>query len=317
MKYHLYFHNDLDGVSSASVLLNFFRARGNDAASFNPIDYKPGLKENWPERKFKQPSVMVDFLYHPDLTWWFDHHPTSFINESWRMDYKNDATHYFDPKHRSCASATLYHLKKEYDYQPPEFIEELVVGADLIDGAGYKSPEEAIDFNNPTIRLGLLLREHKTSDPESLLEFYSGLADNLSVEPMETVLARPEYKEQAALVKSKLKLALENFDKFTETRGDTIFVDVTKTDSAISHFTVYYMRPEAKYSVRLGFDPETEIYYLGVGRNKWKDSPVNIGELMSKYGGGGHKNVGGTESKSKKEIMKIVQEVIKYLNKHG
>jgi nanoRNase/pAp phosphatase (c-di-AMP/oligoRNAs hydrolase) len=38
---------------------------------------------------------------------------------------------------------------------------------------------------------------------------------------------------------------------------------------------------------------------------------------MKKYGGGGHKGVGGLERKSKKEIMKIAEEIIEYLNKHG
>jgi nanoRNase/pAp phosphatase (c-di-AMP/oligoRNAs hydrolase) len=44
---------------------------------------------------------------------------------------------------------------------------------------------------------------------------------------------------------------------------------------------------------------------------------VNIGKLMSKYGGGGHRTVGGIEKKTKPEILKVAEEIIEYLNRHG
>lgn len=39
MNYHLYFHDDFDGMSSSAILLDFFRTRGDDIASFNPINF--------------------------------------------------------------------------------------------------------------------------------------------------------------------------------------------------------------------------------------------------------------------------------------
>ena len=60
MKYHIYFHDDLDGVASSAVMLSFLSERGDTIVSYNPLNYFPDFKRKWPVYKFKKPFILVD-----------------------------------------------------------------------------------------------------------------------------------------------------------------------------------------------------------------------------------------------------------------
>jgi len=146
VKYHLYFHNDFDGMASGAVMLNFLRSRGDDIVSYNPIDYFPDVNRKWPEYKFKKPFILVDFRYHPAADWWFDHHLTSFFKKKWQNSFKVDRTHVFNPKIKSVCELVVRHLSKIFKYSPPRYIEYLVKWTSIIDSASYKSPKELVDI---------------------------------------------------------------------------------------------------------------------------------------------------------------------------
>src|SRR3990167_62168 len=84
--FHLFFHQDFDGITSAAVFLSY--AKRLDLLSHSrvelvPVDYE--LKKEWPDRTLPKPGAIVDFLYHPDADWWFDHHPTTFARTDWEI----------------------------------------------------------------------------------------------------------------------------------------------------------------------------------------------------------------------------------------
>ncbi|MEX1064155.1 MAG: hypothetical protein WD898_02280 [Candidatus Paceibacterota bacterium] len=315
-KYHIYFHNDFDGVTSAAVLLNFFKKHGGGLASYNPIDYAVGLKENWPNFKLKQPSIIVDFLYHPKVTWWFDHHTTSFIKEEWRKEYKNDETHYFDPELKSCCGTVLRHLKKEYKYKPPKHIADLVRWADKIDGGVYASARQAVIADSPARKLSLILREHAIRyGPAS---FFKHLVEKLSALSLAEAVKAPRFDKIIKKNRERTLKSLKTFNDFSEVHNKVILIDSTKTEFPVSHYMGYLTHPEVSWSVLLNW--HDGFFHVSVGRNHWvkrKVGDVHIGKLLSKYGGGGHKNVGGFEKKSKQTILKNIKDIIKYLNKNG
>ncbi len=315
-KYNIYFHNDFDGVTSATVLLNFFKKHGGGFVSYNPIDYVFGLKKNWHKFKLKQPSIIVDFLYHPKVTWWFDHHPTSFINEKWKSEYVNDKTHYFNPKHKSCCSAVLYHLKKEYKYKPPKHIIDMVRWADKIDGAVYASARQAVIADNPARRLSLILRDYEVE--YGPVPSFKHLIEKLATTSLSDVAKTPRFDKMISKNRERTLKSLKSFDDFSEVHDKVILVDSTKTELPVSHYMGYLVHPEISWSILLRRDDGS--FRVSVGRNHWvkrRVGDVNIGKLLSKYGGGGHKKVGGFEVKSKSTVLQNIREIIEYLNKNG
>ncbi|MBI2062770.1 MAG: hypothetical protein HYT61_00820 [Candidatus Yanofskybacteria bacterium] len=313
MNYHLYFHNDLDGMASGAVMLNFLRSRGDNIISFNPIDYAPEIYKGWVNYRFKKPFILLDFRYHSAASWWFDHHGTSFDSpslSSWKKKYRNSVTHYRDPKCKSCCGMILFHLKKYFSFNAPSYIKELAKWADIIDSAGYKSARDALDYSKPAMQFSLFLsNDNNLKNRPSLLK-------KLAEKSLEEIVSEKSIKTKISQLISGQNKALQNSKKSSKLYKRAAFLDATNADSDYNHFMIYLAYPNIKYSVIL--EKTGNSYHLGVGKNPWVKSlgKVDVGNLMLRYCGGGHKNVGATQSSSKKEIVKIAEKVIEYLDNH-
>lgn len=315
MKYHLYYHDDFDGISSGAVMLNFLCSRGDKIVSYNPIDYTPKINENWVKYKFKKPFILVDFRYHPAADWWFDHHRTSFAwpaLKNWGKKYKNDSRHFQDPRFKSCASLVLARLITGYKYKAPKHIKDLTRWADIVDGMGFKSANEAINYSKPGLKMLAYL------DSENNQKNRKGLIKLLAEESIAAVVRNPKISQKSRQYTAKVLRTTKQLRAASLVVGSVVFVDAGKEkDVRIHHYMIYYLFPQKKYSVLL--KRKGSCFRLGVGANPWSKSGkfADIGRLMSKYGGGGHKTVGATQRKSKSELLKIAKEIIKYLNQHG
>jgi len=316
VNYHLYFHNDFDGVASGAVVLNFLRSRGDNIISFTPMDYSPALKKRWANFKFKKPFIIVDFLYHPKASWWFDHHPTSFVHAAWRKKFRNDKNHVFGLARRSsCCDLMARCLKKEFSYKPPKFIVELVKWATFVDGAWYKSAREAIESKQPAIRLA------RATDPNlrgrALVKYFEAMVKSLASEPIARTIQIPAVKKEIRRVEGSDAKVKKVLGRISTVTGRTVFLDGTRANVELSNYSGYYFHPKIDYTLSLEF--HGSYYHLTVGKNPWKKTPakVHIGKMLDKYGGGGHKTVGGVERKSKREILRIVREVVEYLGRYG
>ncbi len=315
MKYHVYFHDDFDGMVSGLVMFDFMKSRGDGIASFNPINFTPNLKNNWAKFKFKEPFILLDFMYHPKAAWWFDHHETSFINQDWKEKYTDDETHAFDISYKSACSLVLAYLKKKYKYQASKNIQNLVRWGDLIDSAGYKNARQIVDRNGSGLKLMSFLDSLDRQNKKAHQKRIGNIIKQLSAKSINEIIKQPAIAKTIKEQLAKIKESKEAFKDSAVLSGGIVFIDNTIHDIHGSHFLAYYFYPKSFYSVSLS--KYGGYYHISVGGNPWnriKGSRVHIGDLMSKYGGGGHKNVGGLEKKSKEEILKIVAEIIKYLN---
>lgn len=289
-------------------MLDFLNGRGDKIVSFNPINYFAGLKKEWPRFKFKEPFILVDFKYHPRADFWFDHHSGSFSNKNWQNNFANDKTHYFAPKFKSCCGAIISHLGKRFGYRPPRRIKELVKWADIIDSASYKSAKQAVELKEPNLRLALFLADdsHPLHQEEIIKRLIS--------EPISKIVKSPFIAEELKELDNETGKAKRFFKKVSVLRGNVALVDTTKTKFFVSRFLEYFLYPQIEYSVRVEWAGDD--YHISVGKNPWTKTPagVHIGEMLKKYGGGGHRGVGAVDRKTKSEILKIAAEVIEYLN---
>ena len=105
-------------------------------------------------------NAVVDFKYSPSprLTWWFDHHRSAFLTPEDEAHFQDDTSgrKFVDESFKSCAKfiATVTREKFGFDTEP---LHELIAWANKIDGAFYESAAEAVEMNNPALKLALVI----------------------------------------------------------------------------------------------------------------------------------------------------------------
>ena len=53
---------------------------GWNICDLQPVDYT--LRDTWLSSELKKPCAIVDFLYHPQVDFWADHHQTSILTNA-------------------------------------------------------------------------------------------------------------------------------------------------------------------------------------------------------------------------------------------
>jgi len=310
MKYDIYFHNDFDGLASAAVMLNFLRSRGDDIGNYVPVNFD--IIPRWPKFQFKNSPIIVDFPYHPKAAFWFDHHPTAFIKPSWKKNFRADRFHGLDAKYYSCCHLVLDRLTKDFGFKPPGHLKELARSLDMIDGARYKSPTETIEMKIPAIQLAEFI-DKKEGD----FRIAAKLIKLFSAHGLRTIAALPEIRAAIAKIRKRIKKSLKFYAANLRVFGKIAFIDLRKFKLEKLRFASCYLMPKLVYSLRL--DKEGGTFHLRLGVNPWrpKENKIHIGQFLRKryarFGSaGGHKAVGGVDTRSEKIAEKVAKEIIEY-----
>ncbi|MDE2019086.1 MAG: hypothetical protein KGJ13_01935 [Patescibacteria group bacterium] len=322
MLYDLYFHDDFDGRAAGAVMLAFLRSRGDDIGHYVPVQYdilpewsKEGFFEkNKLVRGRHNPAIVVDFLFHPKAAWWFDHHPTTWRNESWRKRFKPSKFQHYDPSYKSACHLVEAALKKDFNWKPPKHFKELVEWLDIYDGANFKSPEQTFDLGIPGLALGAFVGyEQKWKPYMTHAWFIRQIAERSFLEIL-------EEKDVKAIIRTiaqdieRGKLFYRNHLKLV---GNTVITDLGAQRFAQLRFFPFSVYPKAHYGMRIRKEKKG-WYHFSVGVNPWRrgKKTMHIGEMLEKNfpGGGGHRGVGGAEFKTRKEALAAAEQVIRILN---
>ena len=321
MKYDIYFHNDFDGRAASAVMLAFLRGRGDDIEHFVPVKYDiipQWLDENFlmKHKLFKgkhNPAIIVDFPFHPQATFWFDHHLRPFRNPAWGRKYKTDKFRRYDDSYRSACGLTYDWLKKSFGWKPPVHLKELVKWLNVIDFADYKSPRQTIEMKEPAIQLNTLIENSSDNQKET-----EKLIHLLSTTTISKIVQAKDMKRKINHLRRMMAQSIEFHKKNDRLIGRVIVTDISKdTSNDIAYFAPYSLHPKMLYSVRYNPHPGYQtLYHVNVAVNPWRraENKKHIGELLQKYGGGGHKDVGGVEIQGKDKAFAAVDDFIKFLN---
>ena len=146
MLYDVYFHDDFDGRASAAVMLAFLWSRGDDIEHYIPVKYD--VIPKWRDERFLEknklfkgkhnPAIIVDFPFHPQAAFWFDHHLTPFRKPGWEKKFKPDRERRYDDSYRSACHLVYDSLREGFGWKPPAHLRELVKWLNVIDFAGYR-----------------------------------------------------------------------------------------------------------------------------------------------------------------------------------
>lgn len=275
----------------------------------HPKDLQDGLVE------VTEDDCLANVPYVEGCGLWFDHHSSEHERLQLEGKYKGESR--ITP---SCARIIYEYYGGAEKF--PGF-EEMMEAVDKVDSGNLTIDE----IQNPTgwILIGFLM------DPRTGLgrwrnftisnyQLMEKLIDACRTMRAEEILALPDVKERVEVYNEQTEKFMEMVKKYTTTEGNLIISDLRGVDPIYSgnRFLIYSMYPEQNISAwivsgRGGAGCSAAVGYSILN----KTSTVDVGSLMLKYNGGGHKKVGTcqfSDENMAEELPKMLEELKKLAN---
>lgn len=289
----LYHDGCFDGAASAAVFTRFYREKRGlsprDSVAYLGLSHA-GSAPLAPELFDGEVNALVDFRYATTdrLTWWFDHHVSSFPNPGEEAHFFADQSgqKFHDPTAKSCTRfiARTLHERFGFDTAP---LAELIHWAEIIDGALFPNPAMAVQLGPAALKLMLVIEA--SPGPE----FIPRLIGDLQARPLDEIAALPYVAERLGPIYARhLEIVALVRSRAHIDRG-VVFYDVAdQTLGSINKFIPYEMFPEARYTVAVSRGPSRAK--ISVGSNPWfpERRTRDLARICERFGGGGHPVVG-------------------------
>jgi len=230
-------------------------------------------------------DILANLPYHPECGKWFDNRVLA--------DAATTPTSGFEGRYAPAPSAA----RVVFDHYRPSHPELGVYAGAVAEVDRYDSGQLTLeDIVNPR---GFILLGY-TLDPRTGLgayrDYFKLLLEVLRDREIEAVLALPQVRERVARMHQQDEAFRETTLAYSRQEGRVVITDFRPLDNVPvgNRFLVYTLFPEATLSVRIQWGPRRESVVVSVGRSVLnRSSALNVGVLMSLFGGGGHKGAGG------------------------
>lgn len=301
--------SDFDGLVCGALLLE---AGIVDSWKFaHPKDLQDGLVE------ITSDDCLANVPYVEGCGMWFDHHSS----EQERLDLQGKYNGLSDSSAPSCARVIYdYYGGKE---RFPQF-DDIMIAVDKVD-SGNLTIDEVMNPSGWILvgflmdpRTGLGRWRQFTISNYQLMEKLLVACREMSTEE---ILALPDVKERIEVYNEQTEKFKEMVLAHTRTEGNVIISDLRGVDPIYTgnRFMIYSMFPEQNISAwivsgRGGIGCSAAVGYSILN----KTSDVNVGSLMLKYNGGGHKKVGTCQFSDENmatELPKMLEELCALANK--
>jgi hypothetical protein len=229
-------------------------------------------------------DILANVPFDPACGKWFDHHLLTESNER--------PTESFTGLYALAPSAA----RVVYEYYLPFYphlsrYEELVKETDRLDAATLEK-DDVLDPKG-FILIGLTL------DPRTGLgtyhDYFLKLTALLKTKTADEVLAQPEVAQRVATIREQDSRFREVTLAHSKLDGNVVITDFRNVSPIPvgNRFIVYLLFPQANISLRIHPGPDPTKIAVAVGHSIFnRTSKTVVGELMSRYGGGGHKGAG-------------------------
>jgi hypothetical protein len=310
---------DFDGLVCGALL-----------TKFEPID-----SYLFVEPKFMQDGlvdiragdIIANLPYHPNCTLWFDHHITNttpdFRNPimlgkgGFRLapsaarvvyEYYTELGMTHDRGDFAGASqATTVLTPEMLQFLNTDRIKYLLHEADRID-AGKLEPQDVLDPQGYVL-ISMTTDGRNTGDEPYWLRIIELLRDA----PLEDVLSDPEVSRRCRQIRDEQEQLRKILLARTTLQGNVIYVDVRGIEEIPdgNRFLIFTLFPQGNIQVKVADDKQREnTTSISVGYNIFNTtSNVNVGELLSHYGGGGHRVVGSCRV-SNEQAEQAIREIL-------
>ena len=297
--------SDFDGLACGALLLEVGII---DSWKFvHPKDLQDGLFE------VTENDVLANVPFVEGCGLWFDHHSSEHERNQLEGKYKGESR--ITP---SCARIIYeyYGGKERFSH-----FDEMMEAVDKVD-SGHLTIDEVL---NPTgwILVGYLMAprtglgrfRNLTMSNYQLMEKLLHCCRTMSTSE---ILAMPDIIERIEVYNEQTELFNKMVHDHTETRKDVIITDLRGVDPIYTgnRFMIYSLYPEQNISVwivngRGGLGCSCAVGHSILNRT----SNVNVGSLMLKYGGGGHRVVGTCQfpdEEMAEKVPALLDEIVNY-----
>jgi len=298
--------SDFDGLACAVLLKT---AGITDSRLFvHPKDVQDGLIE------VNANDVLANIPYAEGCGLWFDHHSSEDERVKMAGKFKGDS--------RPAPSAA----RVIYDYYGGEKIfghlQDMMLAVDKSD-SGQLTVGEIMNprgwillsfVMDPRTGLGRF-KDYRISN----YQLMDDLIELLGKKPIEEILQLPDVAERVKRYYEQNDLFKQMILQHTRTDENVIITDLRGVDVIYSgnRFLIYSLYPEQNISVWMidGRNKQNCVYAVGHSIIK-RTSKTDVGSLMLKYGGGGHKVVGTCQVPYEKADI-VLKELVSTMKKDG
>ena len=306
-KFRLVTRSDFDGLVCA-VLLNELDLI-DDIKFVHPKDMQDGKVD------ITSRDITTNLPYVAAAHLAFDHHLSETIRNT--GERKN---HVIDPKAPSAARVVYDHYGGKARF--PDISDDMMEAVDKADSAQYVR-EEILDPKGWVLlnylmdaRTGLgRFREFRISNYALMMDLIKYCKNHT----IDEILALPDVKERVDLYFDHAEKAKEQLLRCTTVHKNLAVLDLRNetTIYATNRFMIYALFPQTNISIHVMWGLQKQNTVFATGKSILdRSSKTNVGELMLKYGGGGHQ-AAGTCQVPNDQAEVVLKELIARINADG
>ncbi|HFQ5057419.1 TPA: exopolyphosphatase [Vibrio vulnificus] len=306
-KFRLVTRSDFDGLVCAVLLKQ--QDLIDEIKFVHPKDMQDGLID------ITENDIVTNLPYVAEAHLVFDHHLSETIRNRGRHE-----NHIINPNAPSAARVV-------WDYYggtsvfPVEWI-EMMEAVDKGDSAQF-SRDDVLDSKGWNLlnflmdaRTGLgRFREFRISNYNLMMD----LIEYCKNHTIEQILDLPDVKERIDLYREHEIKFKEQIQRCATVHKNLVLLDLTNEETiyAGNRFIIYALFPDCNISIHKmwGFQKQNVVFATGKSIFD-RGSKTNVGELMLKYGGGGHQ-AAGTCQINLEDAERVQAELIEQINRDG
>jgi nanoRNase/pAp phosphatase (c-di-AMP/oligoRNAs hydrolase) len=304
--YRLVTRSDMDGLVCGTLLK--YLGIIDEISFVHPKDMQDGKIE------ITEDDITTNLPYVKGVHLAFDHH----YSETLRNEEKEN--HIIIPDAPSAAEVVYQYYGGDERF--PKKFREMMDAANKADSAQFEIEDilhpkgwELLSFLMDS-RTGLgRFKEFSVSNYQLMMD----LIDHCAELTIDEILELPDVKERVELYFRYEKEFIAQLKRCSKIYKNLVLVNYMGEDIIYpgNRFMVYALYPEVNISIHAiwGKNKQNVVYSTGKSIIN-RTSKTNIGELMLKYGGGGHEAAGGCQPKIE-DAKRVLEELITKINEDG
>jgi nanoRNase/pAp phosphatase (c-di-AMP/oligoRNAs hydrolase) len=299
--------SDFDGLVCAVLLKHLGKI--DEIKFVHPKDMQDGLIEIGPN------DITTNLPYVDGAHLVFDHHLSETIRNKGNRD-----NHIIIP-HAASAARVVYDYFGGHNMFPSSW-GGMMAAVDKADSAQLSQDE--ILHPQGWVLLNYLMdsrtglgrfRDFRISNYQLMMD----LIDYCRSHTIDEIMQLPDVKERADLYAQHADLFKNQLLRCSHVHGNLVILDLRNEETiyAGNRFMIYALHPESNISIHVLWGVQKQNTVLAVGKSIVnRHSKTNIGQLMLKYGGGGHENA-GTCQVANDAADATLKTLIEVINKDG
>ncbi len=302
-KYRLVTRSDFDGLVCA-VLLNELDMI-DDILFVHPKDMQDGKIE------ITSRDITTNLPYVASAYLSLDHHSSEAVRNT--GERKN---HVIIPDAPSAARVVYEYFGGKARFA--NISDEMMDAVDKADSAQFTvdeilQPKDWVLLNYlMDSRTGLgRFREFRVSNYQLMMDLIKYCRNH----NIREILALPDVKERVELYQEHAQNAWEQLKRCSTIHNNLVVLDLRNEETiwATNRFFIYAMFPDVNISIHVlwGFQKQNTVFATGKSIVN-RSAKTNIGELMLKYGGGGHHAAGTCQvdnDRAEAVLAELVQQI--------